>query len=298
MPIFRGSQFISSASDFKDSVCACATTNINLATTVPSIDGVELVKDDRVLLTGQNLARENGIYIKQQNGLLSRARDADSAFEITSGLTVYVESGETQSKSNWLLTNAGNVVPGSTSLTFTKTFQVSTSLQGQHGGNEKTIGITLDATGNITTITEYILTLANTVNGQSGTVILDTDDILEGLNNQYFTTTRARNSVSAGGNLTYNSNTGIFSYSTPTTDGISEGSTNLYHTTARVRNSLSASGVIGYNTGTGVITYNPASLTIGNGLIGASYNTSEPITIEIDTDIVVSKTDTIDGGTF
>jgi hypothetical protein len=305
MPIFRGSQFVSAGSDFKDSVSACATSNINLASSVESIDGVSLVKDDRVLLTAQNLPRENGIYVKQLNGTLARARDADSAFEITPGLTVYVENGNSQAKSSWMLTTSGSISPGATSLNFTKTFQIDAGIQGQYGGSEKALAITLDATGNITAITEYALTLANTVNGQSGTVILDTDDVNEGFSNQYFTAERARSSISAGGNLSYNSATGVVSYSTPTTDGISEGSSNLYHTTARVRNSLSAAGVIGYNTGTGVITYNPATLTIGTGLTGTSYNTSQATTIAIDTDTIatvstsqVLDNKTIDGGTF
>lgn len=305
MPIFRGSQFVSSISDFKDSVRACATANINLGSTVVSIDGVTLVKDDRVLLTGQSLSRENGIYVKLENGTLARSRDADSAVEVTAGLRVYVEEGTVEAKSHWLLTNTGNINVGSTNLTFTKTSQIASSLSGQYGGAGKVISITVNSSGSISAISETNVTLTNTVNGQSGTVVLETDDIAEGLTNQYFTTARARSSISAGGDLSYNSTTGVVSYTTPTTDSIAEGSTNLYHTTARVRNSLSGAGVIGYNTGTGVITYSPATLTIGNGLTGTSYNTSEPTTIAIDTTTVatVSGTQTldnktIDGGTF
>lgn len=305
MPIFRGSQFVSSISDFKDSVRACATSNINLANSVASVDDVTLVKDDRVLLAGQNLPRENGIYVRLQSGLLARARDADSTIEITPGLKVYVEEGTNEAKSQWLLTNTGSVNVGVTNLTFVKTHQLSNGLAGQYGGNGKVISITVNSSGTITAISESAPGIANTVNGKTGTVILETDDIDEGFNNQYFTVARARSSLSAGGDLGYNSTTGVFSYTTPTTDGISEGSANLYHTTARVRNALSGAGVIGYNTGTGVITYNPATLTIGNGLTGTGYNTSEPTTIAIDTTVVATVSDsqtldnkTIDGGTF
>jgi len=42
-----------------------------------------------------------------------------------------------------------------------------------------------------------------------------TDDLLEGSNNLYFTDTRARNAVSAAGDLSYDSATGTFSYETP-----------------------------------------------------------------------------------
>ena len=43
----------------------------------------------------------------------------------------------------------------------------------------------------------------------------DTDDLSEGSTNQYFTTARARASVSASGDLSYNSSTGQFSVNVP-----------------------------------------------------------------------------------
>jgi len=77
----------------------------------------------------------------------------------------------------------------------------------------------------------------------------DTDDVSEGTTNQYFTTARARSSISATGDISYNSTTGVISFtagSSPVTsvntqtgavvldsDDISEGSTNLYFTNAR-----------------------------------------------------------------
>lgn len=57
--------------------------------------------------------------------------------------------------------------------------------------------------------------LVTSVNGQQGIVQLSTDQIPEGLTNEYFTNTRARNSVSASGDLSYNPTTGVFSYTTP-----------------------------------------------------------------------------------
>jgi len=57
----------------------------------------------------------------------------------------------------------------------------------------------------------------NSVLGQVGDVDLDTDDIAEGLTNQYFTTDRARNSISVSGDLSYSSGVISFNetYSTP-----------------------------------------------------------------------------------
>lgn len=81
-----------------------------------------------------------------------------------------------------------------------------------------------------------------------------TDAVPEGSTNLYFTTARARQSISASGSLSYDNSTGVVSYTTPNTDGIAEGTTNLYHTTARARGAVSAGTGISYNSSTGVIT--------------------------------------------
>ena len=91
----------------------------------------------------------------------------------------------------------------------------------------------------------------------------DTDDVTEGTTNLFHTTARARASISAGGSLSYNSTTGVISYTTPTTiaslsnhdtGDLAEGS-NLYYTDARARAAVSVSGSLGYNSSTGVISY-------------------------------------------
>ena len=59
-----------------------------------------------------------------------------------------------------------------------------------------------------------------------------TSDLSEGTN-QYFTTARARASISASGSLAYNSSTGALTYTQGNTDTVAEGSSNLYYTDAR-----------------------------------------------------------------
>ena len=71
----------------------------------------------------------------------------------------------------------------------------------------------------------------------------DTDDLSEGSTNQYFTTARARASVSATGSLSYNQSTGVFSFTQGNTDTVAEGSTNLYYTDTRVRSVLTADSI-------------------------------------------------------
>ena len=76
-------------------------------------------------------------------------------------------------------------------------------------------------------------TSVSSVNGASGTVVLDTDDISEGSSNLYYTNARARAAISLGsaGSQAYNNSTGVLTIP-GTTDHITEGS-NMYYTTAR-----------------------------------------------------------------
>jgi hypothetical protein len=69
------------------------------------------------------------------------------------------------------------------------------------------------------------------------------DNLTEGTTNKYFSNSLARSAISASGSLSYDSGTGIVSYTTPTTDGISEGSTNLYYTDARVTSRINNTSI-------------------------------------------------------
>ena len=88
-----------------------------------------------------------------------------------------------------------------------------------------------------------------------------TDTIEEGNINLYYTDERARDSLSAAGDLTYDSNTGQFSVTTyksadfdndfsgKSTDELSEGNTNLYYLDSRVDSHLSGANGITYDSG-------------------------------------------------
>ena len=74
----------------------------------------------------------------------------------------------------------------------------------------------------------------------------DTDDLSEGSTNLYYTDTRARSAISASGDLSYNSSTGVMSFT--------------QRTDAQVRGLISVTdaggdGSLAYNNSTGVITY-------------------------------------------
>jgi len=92
-----------------------------------------------------------------------------------------------------------------------------------------------------------------------------TSDLSEGTN-EYFTTARARSSISATGDIAYNSSTGVISFTAsaaPVTsvntltgavvldsDDISEGSTNLYYTSARFDSDFSGKSTSDLSEGT------------------------------------------------
>jgi hypothetical protein len=101
----------------------------------------------------------------------------------------------------------------------------------------------------------------------------DTDDLTEGSTNQYFTQTRARGSISAGGDLSYNSTTGVISYTTPSNLSDFTNDTNFI-----TLPDLSVTGDLSYNNATGVFSFTERTDTEVRGLISASgditYNNS------------------------
>lgn len=106
--------------DFKQSVKACATTNVTISAPGATIDGVTMASGNRVLLAGQTTATENGIWI--WNGAaaaMTRATDADADAEVTSGMYVFAEGGTANGAKAFVLVTPDPIVLGTTPLTFT-----------------------------------------------------------------------------------------------------------------------------------------------------------------------------------
>jgi len=96
--------------DFKHSVLAATTANINLSG-LQTIDGVALVAGARVLVKNQTAAKDNGIYLAAAGGW-SRSSDADTDAKVTPGLLILVERGEANSDSAWQLVSDGPITLG------------------------------------------------------------------------------------------------------------------------------------------------------------------------------------------
>ena len=176
-----------------------------------------------------------------------------------------------------------------------------------------TVGGTLGVTGIITATGGVTGNVTGNVTGTVSDVSNhDTDDISEGSTNQYFTTARARSSVSATGSLNYNSGTGVISFTQGNTDTVAEGTTNLYYTDARAKAAISVTDAGGDGSLTysaGAITYTGPSaaetrahfsggtgVSITNGVvaIGQAVGTTSNVTFN---DTVVNGNLTVNGTT-
>lgn len=109
--------------DWKASVRVATTAAGTLASSFENgdtVDGVVLATGDRILIKNQATASENGIYTVNASGAPTRSTDADANAEVTSGVAVFVEEGTTNADTGWMLTTDGDIVVGTTNLTFTQ----------------------------------------------------------------------------------------------------------------------------------------------------------------------------------
>ena len=124
--------------DLKESVVVATTTgetniDLTLGTFGGVIDGYTLQDGDRVLVKNQDAAQEeNGIYIYSSGGnTFARAIDFDNP-NVTSGAFAFVETGNTNGGSGWVLVTQDPINIGTTELTFTQ-FSSTGSLTAGNG---------------------------------------------------------------------------------------------------------------------------------------------------------------------
>jgi hypothetical protein len=104
--------------NWKDSVRAASTANINLASPGTTIDAVTMATNDRFMAKNQTTGSENGIYVWNGSATpATRSLDMNSAAEVESATTT-VEEGTTNAGTTWRQT-AVNVTLGSTTLAWT-----------------------------------------------------------------------------------------------------------------------------------------------------------------------------------
>ncbi len=101
----------------KASVVATSTTNITLSG-AQTIDGISVVATNRVLLTGQTTASQNGIWLANAAAWTRPADFATGSSQL--GTYVFVEGGTTNASSGWVLTGTTAVTVDTTSQTWTQ----------------------------------------------------------------------------------------------------------------------------------------------------------------------------------
>jgi hypothetical protein len=103
--------------DIKDSVRAATTENITLSGE-QEVDGVSLVTGDRVLVKSQTSGAENGIYVVDEDAWV-RADDAVDG-NLTPGSFTFVEEGNVNADSGFVISTDGTIVVGTTSIVWTQ----------------------------------------------------------------------------------------------------------------------------------------------------------------------------------
>lgn len=126
--------------DWKQSVRVVSTSNLvatrtsntltadaNGSINTAGIDGVTtLALGNRVLVSGQSTAADNGIYTITDLGsagtpwVMLRATDADTSAEVTAGLACFIEEGTSYADTGWVLTTNNPITLNTTGLAFSQ----------------------------------------------------------------------------------------------------------------------------------------------------------------------------------
>ena len=131
--------------DVKDSVRAASTGDVNVGEPASTMDGVNLVAGDRVLLKDQTTASQNGIYVYATDGL-TRAIDMDAAGEFV-GAFFFIEEGTVNSDQGYVMSANGTIDVGVSAIEFTKftgTGQITAGAALSKDGN--TLNVNVDGT--------------------------------------------------------------------------------------------------------------------------------------------------------
>ena len=104
-------------SSIMDTPCHVATTENITLSGLQTIDGVELIANDRVLVKNQSNAAQNGVYIAQ-SGSWSRASDLNDAGEFSYRMGIRVTNGDDNARSMWILNTPGPYTVGTTELEY------------------------------------------------------------------------------------------------------------------------------------------------------------------------------------
>ena len=157
--------------DYKQATRVVTVSDITLSGGAPSsVDGVSLSTNDRILVTGQNDGRQNGIYDVDSvgtgsNGTWVRTNDANSTGEIDAGMIIMVTEGAIYHDTQWKLITDDPIDIGVTVLVFTQNYSANSISGG-------TSNVTVYSNANVTISsagTPNVLIISSTGTVTSGT---------------------------------------------------------------------------------------------------------------------------------
>ena len=102
----------------KQAVRLVSLSNLDLSG-AETIDGVSTAVGNRILVAGQTLPEENGIYIVAA-GAWTRATDADAASEFLIGTMIMVSAGTNYAGTMWYQSSANVVTLGTDAINYAK----------------------------------------------------------------------------------------------------------------------------------------------------------------------------------
>ena len=200
--------------DYKQATRAVTTTNITLSGGAPSqVDGVTLSHNDRVLVTGQTTASQNGIYYivtlgSGSNGTWARSTDSNQTGELLAGTIIMVTEGIVYADTQWKLITDNPIVIGTTALTFTQNYMANSISGGTSNvvvNSNANVTISSAGTANVLTISNtgaYVSGVVSATGNITGSYILGNGAFLSGLPATYSNANVANYLPIFSGNIT------------------------------------------------------------------------------------------------
>jgi hypothetical protein len=292
--------------DYKQSTRVVTATDITLTGGAPnSVDGVTLSLNDRVLVTGQTTASQNGLYLvttlgSGSNGTWARTSDGNENGEIEAGMIVMVTEGAIYADTQWKLITDDPIVINTTALTFTQNYMANSISSGSSNvvvNSNANVTVSSAGTANVLTISNtgtFVSGLISATGNVTGNYILGNGAFLSGVITSVANINNGTSNVtvvSSGGNVTVGvggtGNVAVFS----------TGGLDVTGTVSATGN-VTGGNILGNGAGlTGINAFSNVTVTGGNSAVADSIADTLTFTAGTGITIVVDPaTDTITFG--